>query len=220
MPLDADALVTLAEAKAQLKREEGNNADDDFIEQLINRASDYAEDYCGRKFTQQTITDKLFDGSGVENLFLVPWPVISITSLFIDTGRTFPASTALVEWNPSTGIGQYLLDKEIGEVSLLDDTFPRLRGVIKATYTAGYTVVPGPIKQAVLLLVDKWFDEREQSAAGQVEAETIGSYSVKYATTTGGSARDPVLDKVHAILDPYYCPNIAEVDRPSKVFTA
>lgn len=220
MALNADALVTLEEAKAQLKKQEGDNADDEFIEGLVNQASDFCVATCGRTFDQTTATDKLYDGYGTE-ILLLDWPVVTLTSLYSDSMRLFPSATQLTEWNPSTGTGHFLLNKEAGTVTRIDGSlFPYGVGVIKATLEYGFAVIPGPIKRGVLLLIDKWFDERETSAKGQIESETIGSYSVDYAVAVAtGNQRDPLLQRVLDVWQPYIISTIAGADRPHYTIT-
>jgi len=145
----------------------------------------------------------------------------------VDESRRFQAATLLTEWNPTTGVGHFTLDKETGEISLIDSSFPYGRDVIKASYLAGYTAatVPGPVKMGVLLLIDKWFDESKQSADGRwVLAETIGSYSVRYGTafdsaSSGGSTSDPMLSRLIELWKPYMVPSILAGDRPTYVRT-
>lgn len=217
MTIDPDALVSLDEARAQLKKSEGDNADDPYIEDLINRASKYCEGWVGRKFTQQTINNAYLDGYGTESINIEPWPVIGITELRSDGARNFGDSTLLYPWNPSDSSGHYILEPETGIVTRVDGwRFPYGYATIRASFTAGYLNVPAAIKQGVVSLIDKWFDERQQSASGQVQSERIGSYSVTYAVSATGTD-DPVMSRVFDLWRPFRVEAIAE--RPSMFFT-
>lgn len=153
-----DPLVTLAEAKAHLRRLDGE--EDAYIMSLVAAASAFIDGPYGivkRAVGRQTLEVRSHVFSGICALPL--GPVESITSVkYIDVDgaeQTVPDAT------------YYLTDERFGLMS--GAVWPRLRGDangVRVQYLAGFDPVPEPIKQAALLLVSQWFMNRSAVAVG------------------------------------------------------
>jgi len=99
MALDTvNALVSLADAKAFLKISAAS--EDTVIENMINRASAFANDYTQRLLLSRVNTD-YYDGDGTGTLILNQYPVTALSNLYDDVDRAFGAGTAI---NVSTDV--------------------------------------------------------------------------------------------------------------------
>jgi len=70
---------TLADLKEYLQI--SDSSDDTFLTNATNRAGEYIEDYCGRRFASSARTYVL-NGEGNERLYLPDWPITGITSIY------------------------------------------------------------------------------------------------------------------------------------------
>ena len=180
--------VTLAEAKLHLRVD--HTSDDTLISALIVAAREHVENYLGGSLVQQTRA--VYLSSGPYSPFRLPCgPVQSIESVkYTDSdGGEHTVSEDLYYLTPG------------GELCL--ETFEswptaRLRGpgAIEIVYTTGYepvvTVIPGEeegdpdteetdydanipqaIKQAMLLLIGEWYEQREAAADTKYTIQTI-----------------------------------------------
>lgn len=189
MALDtANALVSLVEAKTFLKI--SASSEDSVIEDFINRASIWANDYTGRRLKLRSNSDT-YDGDGSDLLLLRDYPLSgSLTDLRIDDG-TYQGSP------PSTTSDDYTLNSQSGLVKLKNGvTFVKGFQNITATYTAGYTTPPETVKEAVLLYVGHLYRRQYADQKFGVQSETVGD-----RTTTYGS--DDIIPKAKALLNPY-----------------
>jgi len=165
--------VTLTEAKAHV-RVTGTD-EDTLITSLIIAARQHIEDLTGRAFIQQTWVLKM-DQFPADNLITLPrCPALSVTSIgYVDTdGNSQTVSSANYQTDLSSEPARIFPDPDAS------DTWPGTDDVLDAvtvTYTAGYgtsaSSVPQWIKQAVLLLVGHWYENREAAGVRAVGTET------------------------------------------------
>lgn len=145
--------VTLEEAKLQCRVDSSD--EDTLLNGLIAAATDYVELYTGRAIVSQTWELVLDDFS---DAMLIPkGPVSSITSVkYFDT--------ADVEQTISGT--NYALDAVSDPAWLVkasDYTWPDVADGVNNViirFAAGYSSVPAAMKQAILLLIGQWFDQR------------------------------------------------------------
>lgn len=145
--------VTLAEAKAQCRID--SDDENAMIDGLIAAATDYVERYIGRAIITQTwrlTLDEFSDAIMLPNGY-----VQSVTSVqYYDTSGVLQTVSS----------ADYTLDNASDPAWLVrnaDAAWPALMDTVNAviiTYVLGYTAVPAAIKQAILLLIGQWFDQR------------------------------------------------------------
>lgn len=114
------------------------------LDTLIAEASAWIEDFCGRKFEAQSVTEVL-RGRGYNRLVLDNYPINSITSIdwVDDSGATGTVATSDVR----------ILDGGILEFkNPLDGPWYATRTYTVA-YNTGFSTIPGPIKRATALKV-------------------------------------------------------------------
>ena len=119
------------------------NMQSDILQEAIDEASEYLEDYMDRKILSQSYTERIM-GNGRYTLILDNMPITALTNVGYDGyyGDT-----------PGThSTGDFLIHAEAGIIEWINKmyTFRRDR-IYTVQYTAGYAEVPGPVKRAVAL---------------------------------------------------------------------
>lgn len=159
--------VTLDMAKAHIRVDGGE--EDAYIEQILKTAREWCEDFQRRAYVTQTWRLTLDEFPACGELELPRPPLASVTSItYLDTNgdsQTLATSVYAVD-----------TDADPGRVYLkYNQTWPSTRAIQNAvtiTYVAGYGAddshVPAAMKQAILLLVGHWFENREDVVSGSL----------------------------------------------------
>tara|TARA_R100000664_G_scaffold31914_1_gene46070 strand:+ start:1830 stop:2408 length:579 start_codon:yes stop_codon:yes gene_type:complete len=160
--------VTTAEAKAHLKVDISD--DDTLISNLIVSATQSAEDYTNRCFINTTLKMVADKWSEIDTLYKSP--VASVTNIkYYDTANTQQtlASSVYIVDNTSKPC-RILLDEDQEYPDLAD----RKMG-IEVNYVVGETEdgtdASNLIKQAILLMVGHWYQNREAVVIGRIATE-------------------------------------------------
>lgn len=167
--------VSLTEAKLHLRVD--STADDSLITALITAAREYVEAFTGRALITQT-WDYILDAwpSGDEIVIPLP-PLQSVTSV---TYRDSDGNTSTVSSSTYT----VDTDSEPGRVVLLTGyTWPSTTlyavGGVRVRFVAGYgdnaSDVPQALRQAMLLLVGHWYENREDATTANVRPIPLGA---------------------------------------------
>lgn len=163
--------VSLAEAKAHL-RVDGSD-EDTLIGSLIKAARSMCEDLAGRAFVTQALCaypDGFPDCGGTIKLPRPRLQTITSVQYYDVDGATQTLPTSVYEADAIA---------EPGEVVLLPgqvwpDVQAERRNPVRVTFVAGYgnaTAVDARAKQAMLLLIAHWYENREASSQGVVNTE-------------------------------------------------
>lgn len=161
----AEEPVTSAEAKAHLRV---TTADEDtLIASLIIAAREFVENHTHRRLITQT-WDWVLDSFSAHCLEVPHAPLQSVSSItYVDTaGATQTLGTSLYTVDAKTDPGR--VQPAFGE------SWPSTREVLNAVtvrFIAGYGLaasVPQAIKQAMLLLIGHWFENREAVVTGTI----------------------------------------------------
>lgn len=162
--VEPSAPLTLVDVKSHLRVV--HDSDDAYITSLITSAADYIEGYHGSALAlgSQTWAMYLDDFPAVVTIPI--WPVQSVSSItYRDADGTTQALTdfdADEKGNPAT------ITPNPGA------SFPQADGKfnsVTVTFTAGFTRVPGDLKQAMLLLIGHWYENREAVNVGNIVNE-------------------------------------------------
>lgn len=152
----AGALCTRDQVKLYLGGYDTNTKDDQLIDDLIDRATDMIERYCGRVLSYQSITD--YPSGGGRALVLSAFPVTEASvQIWVssDFPRVYTDATKLVNGT------DYIVSESTGIVERASGVWPRdLRGV-KATFSAGYQTTPPALNWAAVRLVSFWLRGRK-----------------------------------------------------------
>lgn len=152
--------VTASLAKAHLRVDHSD--DDTIIAAYIASARAHVERYCGARFASQTLVVKC---DGFDDFArLSEAPVTSVSSVaYVDTdGTTQTLSTDVYELR-ADGLETSIALK-------YEQTWPAIRtgSRITVTLVAGYATAPETVKQAMLLLIAAWYENREAGPAGEL----------------------------------------------------
>jgi len=163
--------LTLAETKSHLRVEVTD--DDVLIGLLITAARRHVENICSRALITQTwqMFSDAFPASG--EAIKVPLPPLVIASItYIDING------ATQDLAPS----KYTVDAKSEPARIKEaynETWPATReimNVVTVEFTCGYgddeTDVPEPIRQAMLMLIAHWYENREAVTIGDIARET------------------------------------------------
>ena len=164
----AVAILTTAEAKAHLKVD--TSADDTLIENLISAATESAQIFTNRFFINTTLNQFGDTWSDLATLFKSP--VSSVTHVkYYDSDNT--------QQTLATSVYQKDLEHQPARIGLKpNQSFPSLAdrlNAVECQYVVGYgsaaSDVPQGIKQAVLLTIGNWYQNREEVVVGRIATE-------------------------------------------------
>lgn len=168
--------VSLAECKAQLALSPSDNAHDQFVGGLATAARQYVETHTGLAIPRQT-WDYTLDRfpSSDEPIYLPKSPTSSITHVKYYDSDGIQQTWSSAEYVVTTG-------RIPATVRLAwNSSWPAYRlqpDGISIRMVCGYATaaaVPRPIKQAILLLVTHWFEQRSQEVTGTITASLAHS---------------------------------------------
>lgn len=199
-------LVTLASMKTALEFPTADTSRDAVLSLLITEVSALVEEYCGRTFGQQTITE-FYSGDNTPVLVLNQRPVSAVVSVWEDDegywgqgGDPFNADHLLVAGEnyalqvdqPDGSSRCGLLHRVNGSWSRpakvdagnLSARAPYGTGNVKVRYTAGSAAVPGAVQLAVRITVSRYLQSLKHG--GLVQAESYEDYSYALAVAGAG----------------------------------
>lgn len=151
------AIVTLEQAKTQLRISEADTSQDDQLADFVAGITAAVEGYKGEVVAQRTITERL-SLTGRSRFRLWRLPVLELTSL-----------TSIVDgtvWD----ISAFDVDPDSGLVEVLTGPFPKGRAI--AVYDAGYAPVPQNYVQGALVILQHVWET--QRGAGTALGGVIG----------------------------------------------
>lgn len=169
---------------------------DTFLDFYIPYASAVIENYCNRVFGEATYADEISDGDGSRTLLTRQWPIIAVTSLYDDTGRTWGSASLIATTD-------YVVDKRLGLIKLDKLKFFKGVGNVKVTYSAGYKLpgvtggsgdlLPGELEDVCIKLMAKAHKDR---------GSVIGLASINFEGGTKSFMTDLPLD-IQRVLQRY-----------------
>lgn len=183
-------LTTLSELKIHMGI--SGSDEDTLLTQLLDNVEQTIFSYTGRESFASAAATEYFDGTGREILILERYPVTAVASLYVDNGGYYGNGTSPfgsgTEWTEGTDFTLKRTDESeknrglvlaLGAVDFEDvpGIWPRGRGNVKVTYTAGYTTIPDDLQLATHLLTASVYAIAEKNLAGPVGGETFGKYS-------------------------------------------
>lgn len=151
--------VTLAEARAQLRNED-LNIDDALITSLITAAEQAIETRYMLAISAQTIIE--YHTEFDTEIVLRNYPINTVTGIIYKDAAGATQTATLANFN--TGIKNYRAVLTAKTGTTLPDTEIGNPNAVAITYTAGFTVTPLLIKQAMLLMISDFYENRENPA--------------------------------------------------------
>ena len=176
--------VTVEEAKLQVRQDA--SADDDLILGLIELAQSYVEDVCDAALVNQT-WDMFLDGFPGSVLEIPKWPLVSVTGVYYTaegaSEATYSSANYVVDvYNKPGKI------KLVSSASWPGDELVVVNGV-RVRFVAGYgtggSAVPRRMRQAMLLLIGHWYENREETWEKRLESIPMGVESLLWEYRRG-----------------------------------
>ena len=163
-----------------------DEGDDTFLENCANRAGDYVEQYCGRRFTSSART-YILDGHGQAKLYLPDWPITAITSIYgpcYDMPRHFGAtvtSSELVDSNYYLIGGSGGPDEGKDHILNLLSAWDAGQQNFEVIATTGYASLPSDLYYAALKMAVLMYSEGKHKRTG-LTASSTPEGSITYFT--------------------------------------
>jgi len=195
----SNQLTTLEKVKASLGILPADTSKDVLINDFINQATSFIQNYCGRVFAMTTYTNELYDIPNGSKLFTHNYPVASVASVQYRTG-TIGAPTYV-----SFTTNDYLVYLAEGYISFISQfgfglgSFVTGEQALRMTYDAGYLIdwanegdptlhtLPADLTMVATQLVAGMFNTR---ATQGLKSESTEGQSVDY-----GSISDRAMTK-------------------------
>lgn len=176
----APAIEPVSRAEAKLWCKIDGTAEEDLIDALIVASRQYVEKETRRSLISQTWRGDFprFPCAG-EYLRLAQGPVQSVTSVYYydDQGDDTLLAAATYKLDLTETIAKIRLDP--------DHDWPSIEAqadAVRVTYVAGYgaaaSAVPQALRQAMLMLISYWYDNRGGQAAPMAVAALVGPYVI------------------------------------------
>lgn len=198
VPADSHRLTTLAAVKGELRLTGG--ADDEFLSDLIDRASAAVRRWCNRIFAAETVRETFRPTAPADTMALSRWPLVSVVSI-IEAGTTLAAAA-------------FEAEHDVGFVYRLtasDDrrTWPAAKVVVE--YRAGFLLpgesgrtLPEDVEQAAIMLVKMaWFARTRDPLVKSEDIDGVLSATYWVGGFGGGAA---LPSDVAGLLTPYRQP--------------
>ena len=164
-------LITLSQAKKQLKLDATSTVEDDILQGYIDAAIEVVENYTSTSVNQQKYKFAL--ASFTETFAFMRSPVVSIDSV-----KYYDVSDTLITL-ASEKYELRQVDKYQSEIFFNDyDNIPTVSTTksqpVEISVTTGYdaTTLPKAIKQAILLLIGSFYENRQDTVEALPKATT------------------------------------------------
>ena len=136
---------------------------DNLLEKLIDASSDFVKDYTGYEWVETEYRETI-DGPGANSIVLSQRPVQELTSVKV----------AGTELEPD----KYVVYENEAIVTRKYNNFPQDLQNVEIQYTAGYTDVPGDVKQLCSELVQVKLNSKEYEG---LDAYSIGDEDIQFS---------------------------------------
>ncbi|KAA3609386.1 MAG: hypothetical protein DWQ01_08620 [Planctomycetota bacterium] len=171
------ALLTLSEVKTYLGV--GGTNEDDFLNAVIPQAEAAAARFCRRDSFESGNFTELFDGRGMNEVWLRNTPILSVSSVHDDIENNFDSNTELAASDFAfSADGQLWLkpSAELGSRFLRRGWFANGTNNVRVVYDGGYTAqtVPHDLRLALMELIGF---VRGKAGTEAFSSINVGSYA-------------------------------------------
>jgi len=175
------------------------NTENNLIDNIINRATDIIESYCGnRRFMSTAYTNEEYDGTGTCYINSRNYPITHLTAYEKNYG-----SVGTTDWNTLQADYIRYLDEGQGPGQFYYQMgFSRGVRNYRFTYVAGYATIPNDLEEACIELCVYIYKDRQNKG---MKSESLGEYSYVKESFTGNIIENLGLDLV---LDKYRTPTV------------
>ncbi|MCK9583189.1 MAG: hypothetical protein M0Q46_06235 [Endomicrobiales bacterium] len=161
------------------------------LETYINAVSDFIERETGQTFKSLTYTNDEQDGNGYPLMWLNHFPVISLSALsYYDRYSAATLQTLTQDTD-------FYLTLSSGKIEPSSGVWTKGVRNIRATYIAGYSIIPDDIKLLCMQIVELRINKRGKSG---LTAVTIGRYSETFTKEALPIELQSELDKFKRVI--------------------
>ena len=197
MALVTYALTTLDNLKEVLGITD--NSKDTALDNIINRATDTIESYCGnRRFASTVYANEEYNGTDTLYINAKQYPITALTGYDRNDGNVGNA-----DWNSLQS--EYITYADDGQGPgqfYYQYGFPKGASNFRFSYTAGYSTIPYDLEQSCLQLCS-WYYKSTESMG--LQSESLGEYSYTKQQFTGNPIENLGIDLA---LEKYRTPTI------------
>lgn len=172
------AIITLAEFKTFAGIT--GTAEDAQLTPMIAMVNKYLVDYTDRDIEETSYEDEVYDGPGTIALQLRNYPVSEVSEVLCNNVEVEEVTYS--DRIDSGTDGYWIKNPELG-ILWRSGLWPRGRGIILVSYTAGYETVPDDLKYAAYVAAS--YLRRIQKKIGII-SESLGSYAYSLANPSNG----------------------------------
>ncbi len=162
-----NALTDLAAVKVWCSVESDDDTFDDILESLIDSVSIQFNKLTNRDLKARAITAQ-YTGDGTDDILLPQYPVNTITSIFVDSEKSFGAETEVSDYDFETDSGLVILD---------ESSFSKVFKANKFVYNGGFSTIPSDMvvaaKDQIKWLFRRWRDNTEGLTGISMEGGNI-----------------------------------------------
>ena len=156
--------ISLEDVKLYLRTLPDDDSEDEaVIKPLITAAREYCENITGRALAKQTVAAYPEARVGVAVLPRPPILAVESVTVFKDDGARETLESS--HWLLHLAGDAIFLRKLPGDLRSVDP--------IEVVYTAGYEELPMLLRQAMLLLIGHWYENRETVVVGAIASINV-----------------------------------------------
>jgi len=173
------------------------------LNELLEAASDLAENFCSRAFASAVYAPETYDGLGDAILFLRNMPITDVASVLI---RDPDGSEEDID---NAADDQFVYDPDAGilrfDPNCTSDHTAFTLGFqnVDVTYTGGYAAVPDAVQQAVIIIAIGLYSEGSFSGDPGLESEKLGEYQWKRQSKSTTDNQGYLPNGARQLLTPY-----------------
>lgn len=158
-----EEMIDLEETRQHIKALSDEDEDALIIEPLIAAAREYCENITGRAFCRQKVTACMDADGGAMRLPRTPVVEIERIRIRNESGEVEDLTDA-----------DYYLDRIDGEICLKKQyKQPDAMNLLEVIYTAGCKKLPAVVRQAMLMLIGHWYEQRTAVETGAVTSVDV-----------------------------------------------
>lgn len=171
------SLITLEQLKAHLGI--SGTDEDTKLTNIVNAVDDFVSTYTNRTMELTSYTDVIMDGPGTNALTLDEYPLDSVWEIY--ENNDFVSVVAYSDRVESGEAGYWIADYS-NSIIYNSDCWTRGRGVLKISYSAGYSSLPGDLYLACLRVGEYFYSTHNKAG---IRSEGLGSYSYSLSNDIG-----------------------------------
>lgn len=167
--------VTLADAKFHARVDDANQ--NQAILALITAARGYVEQATGRVLIEQGWRIYRDDWPAAGVVRVRPSPLLQVDAVTVYDADGVPSVVPASDYEVDTALAPARIRMARGVVVLPGREINGIEIDVTAGYGSGAEDVPAPLRQAILMLVAHWFENREAAQHGVAAAEVAHGVS-------------------------------------------